>query len=83
MVRLNILGRCELSKHFRGVGMIVLYEFVWGVRTWVHPTWVPFLQMPPMDGPVMDTAEQVYISSLALLKVLVGMGHHIHQYTGL
>ena len=25
--------------------------------------------MPPMDGPVMDTAEQVYISSLALLKV--------------
>ena len=25
--------------------------------------------MQPMDGPVMDTAEQVYISSLALLKV--------------
>ena len=60
--------------------MIVLNEFVWGVRTCIHPTAAsgPFLQMPPMDGPVMDTAEQVYISSLALLKVLVGMGHHIH-----
>ena len=50
------------------------------MRTCIHPTAAsgPFLQMPPMDGPVMDTAEQVYISSLALLKVLVGMGHHIH-----
>lgn len=27
------------------------------------------LQTAPSDGPVPDTAEQVYISSLALLKV--------------
>ena len=27
------------------------------------------LQAPPSDAPVVDTAEQVYISSLALLKV--------------
>ncbi len=26
--------------------------------------------MPPPDSPVVDTAEQVYISSLALLKML-------------
>ena len=26
-------------------------------------------QAPPSDAPVVDTAEQVYISSLALLKV--------------
>lgn len=25
---------------------------------------------PPADGPIVDTAEQVYISSLALLKML-------------
>jgi len=29
-----------------------------------------FLKAPPSDAPVVDTAEQVYISSLALLKVL-------------
>ena len=28
-----------------------------------------FLKAPPSDAPVVDTAEQVYISSLALLKV--------------
>ena len=28
---------------------------------------------PPSDAPAVDTAEQVYISSLALLKV--GIGH--------
>lgn len=27
-------------------------------------------QAPPTDAPVVDTAEQVYISSLALLKML-------------
>lgn len=27
-------------------------------------------QVPPSDAPVVDTAEQVYISSLALLKML-------------
>jgi len=26
--------------------------------------------MPPPDSPIVDTAEQVYISSLALLKML-------------
>lgn len=29
-----------------------------------------FKAPPPTDGPVVDTAEQVYISSLALLKML-------------
>ena len=28
------------------------------------------LNAPPQDGPQVDTAEQVYISSLALLKML-------------
>lgn len=29
------------------------------------------LQGPPTDAPAVDTAEQVYISSLALLKVAI------------
>lgn len=32
---------------------------------------VCFLQGPPTDAPAVDTAEQVYISSLALLKVRI------------
>ena len=31
---------------------------------------VSYIQAAPSDAPVVDTAEQVYISSLALLKVL-------------
>lgn len=30
-------------------------------------------QGPPTDAPAVDTAEQVYISSLALLKVITGL----------
>ena len=30
---------------------------------------LPVQSAPPSDAPVVDTAEQVYISSLALLKV--------------
>ena len=33
-------------------------------------------QGPPTDAPAVDTAEQVYISSLALLKVNTP---HLHQ----
>lgn len=29
------------------------------------------MQGPPTDAPAVDTAEQVYISSLALLKVII------------
>ena len=31
---------------------------------------LPGLMPPPQEGAAMDTAEQVYISSLALLKML-------------
>ena len=31
----------------------------------------PFFKTPPTDAPIVDTAEQVYISSLALLKVRI------------
>lgn len=39
-----------------------------------------FFQGPPTDAPAVDTAEQVYISSLALLKVILGYTH-IRKHT--
>ncbi len=44
-----------------------LVEEIWLIWT------VYFLQGPPTDAPAVDTAEQVYISSLALLKVRIHM----------
>lgn len=40
------------------------------------PNTVLSLQGPPTDAPAVDTAEQVYISSLALLKVRI---HHCRR----
>lgn len=34
------------------------------------------MQGPPTDAPAVDTAEQVYISSLALLKVIIHTQTH-------
>lgn len=52
-----------------------LVEEIWLIRT------VYFLQGPPTDAPAVDTAEQVYISSLALLKVRIHMVPLSHTFT--
>ena len=36
-----------------------------------------FFKAPPSDAPVVDTAEQVYISSLALLKVMFSVDKNV------